>query len=959
MKIYFNHRLEKKQLKKLLFWFHQRYGYCKTRDLADTLKTMGFHYATYAGISLGVDDLQIPPLKTQLLRNAHKEVLQSDVLYQRGEITSIERFQKVIEAWSWTSENVKEEVLHYFKYYQSLNPIYMMAFSGARGNISQVRQLVGMRGLMSDPQGNLIDVPIKNNFREGLSIIEYLISCYGARKGIVDTALKTANSGYLTRRLVEAAQSVTIYNTDCKTHQGIFISNLYDEEGKALSSLEERLTGRVLMETLYIYTRKHKACRIPGYVHNNRSEQNTLAHRNEDVKPSQAKALSKYYTQVQIRSPLTCSSANSKVCQLCYGWDLSQSEIVSLGEAVGTIAAQSIGEPGTQLTMRTFHTGGVFSGDVTQKVVAPSNGYLYISYLCGTKIRTQLGQNAFFSYTSFYIALKCGYTITIYKFPSQTLLFVPPGQYIEQKQIIAEVPQKSYPDMEAHASHYFDTHEDHNEVEVLSDFSGQVYLQSQHEKLTMDTANALNSVERRKQKRKWKTTQGCNLWILCAQKSYLNTSFVRGDKIATGNTLHTGTKLSANAVQTSEIRTSFLRINQNIHPRWYCDYSYTTPQYVQYKGKHALHTWGGYTNTQIKQSTIGKHKYEDKCERSEKVQGGKDFTYLLLNNTIEKEFDIAPTQYQCCNAFTIGTLLRKGSVVTAQVWNFGRTSTQVSIPDYSYTYTASRCPSASAAQPKTQYTQHTGKVPDTSLITELQCKLHESNVHITIKTREVKPYLLSKGATSKLQQWQMVDSCDHLFNLPYNKEKTGDIVQGLPKIEQLFEARKQFYHNPKSLSVKNFFFFRKKGLSAFISSFLAIRNVQNLCVHCIQRVYQSQGISLSDKHVEIIVRRMTSYVLMLHPANTSFLPGEIVQYQLLQTHTFTNTIFIPYIVGITKVSLSNYRTSFLSAASFQETRRILMNSALEGCIDYLDELKQPVILGKTIPAGIAFFYEGV
>ena len=955
MKIYFNHSLEKKQLKKLLFWFHQRYGYCKTRDLADTLKTMGFHYATYAGISLGVDDLQIPPLKTQLLRNAHKEVLQTDVLYQRGEITSIERFQKVIEAWSWTSENVKEEVLHYFKYYQKLNPIYMMAFSGARGNISQVRQLVGMRGLMSDPQGNLIDVPIKNNFREGLSIIEYLISCYGARKGIVDTALKTANSGYLTRRLVEAAQSVTIYNTDCKTHQGIFISNLYDEEGKALSSLEERLTGRVLMENLYIYTRKHKACRIPGYAYNNRSEhseQNTVlyAHRNEDVKPSQAKALSKYYTQVQIRSPLTCSSANSKVCQLCYGWNLSQSEIVSLGEAVGTIAAQSIGEPGTQLTMRTFHTGGVFSGDVTQKVVAPSSGYIYISYPYGTKIRTQLGQNAFFSYTSFYIALKCGYTITIYRFPSQTLLFLPPGQYIQQKQIIAEVPQKAYPDMyaaEAHASH--DTHEEHNEVEVLSDSSGQVYLQSQHDTL-------------RKQKSKWKTTTGCNLWILCAQKSYLSTSFVRGDKIATSNTLHTGTKLSANAVQTSEIRTSFLRINQNIHPRWYCDYCnhsrYTTAQYVQYKGKHALHTWGGYTNTQIKQSTIGKHKYAAKCERSEKVQGGKYFTYLLLNNTVEKEFDVTTTQYEYCNAFTIGTLLRKGSVVTAQVSNFARACTQVSIPDYSYT--ASRCTSVlKYAQPKTQYTQLKGKVPNTSLITELQCKLHESNLHITVKTREVKPYLLSKGATSKVQQWQMVDSCDYLFNLPYNKEKTGDIVQGLPKIEQLFEARKQVYHNPKSLSVKNFFFFRKKGLSAFISSFLAIRNVQNVCVHSIQRVYQSQGISLSDKHVEIIVRRMTSYVLMLHPANTSFLPGEIVQYQLLQTHTFTNTIFIPYIVGITKVSLSNYRTSFLSAASFQETRRILMNSALEGCIDYLDELKQPVILGKTIPAGIAFFYEGV
>jgi hypothetical protein len=243
---------------------------------------------------------------------------------------------------------------------------------------------------------------------------------------------------------------------------------------------------------------------------------------------------------------------------------------------------------------------------------------------------------------------------------------------------------------------------------------------------------------------------------------------------------------------------------------------------------------------------------------------------------------------------------------------------------------------------------------------------------ITIKTRQVKPYLLSTGASSKLQQWQIVDACEYLFQLPYNREKTGDIVQGLPKIEQFFEARKKLYNNPKTLSVKNFFFFRKKGLSAFICTFLAFRNVQNLCLHSVQRVYQAQGILLSDKHIEIIVRRMTSYVLLLHPGNTSFLPGEIIEYQLLRHLTMSaNTsaaspsqvsaenpmIFLPYIIGITKVSLSNYRTSFLSAASFQETRRILMNSALEGCIDYLDELKQPVMLGKTIPAGIAFFYE--
>eukprot|EP00959_Pyramimonas_sp_CCMP1952_P194254 4062231-Pyramimonas_sp.AAC.1 len=175
--------------------------------MVDRLKGLGFHYATEAGISLGIEDLKIPPVKPRLLQNAEEEAQNNEMRFARGKITAVERSQKVIDIWNTTSELLKEEVIHHFRRTDLLNPVYMMAFSGARGNMSQVRQLVGMRGLMSDPQGEIIDLPIKSNFREGLTVTEYIISCYGARKGLVDTALKTANSGYLTRRLVDVAQS--------------------------------------------------------------------------------------------------------------------------------------------------------------------------------------------------------------------------------------------------------------------------------------------------------------------------------------------------------------------------------------------------------------------------------------------------------------------------------------------------------------------------------------------------------------------------------------------------------------------------------------------------------------------------------------------------------------------------------------------------------------------------------
>ncbi len=244
----FNNRVvDKGQLKKLVSWAFSSYGSARTAHMADQLKDLGFRYATKAGVSISVDDLVVPPVKRAMLEAAETEIRLTEARYSRGEITEVERFQKVIDTWNITSESLKDEVVRNFKTTDPLNSVYMMAFSGARGNLSQVRQLVGMRGLMADPQGEIIDLPIKTNFREGLTVTEYIISSYGARKGLVDTALRTADSGYLTRRLVDVSQDVIVRETDCGTTRGVYIKPMVDND-RVLIPLSDRLLGRVVAE---------------------------------------------------------------------------------------------------------------------------------------------------------------------------------------------------------------------------------------------------------------------------------------------------------------------------------------------------------------------------------------------------------------------------------------------------------------------------------------------------------------------------------------------------------------------------------------------------------------------------------------------------------------------------------------------------------------------------------------
>ncbi len=397
-----NRVMDKKSIGQLVDICYRQGGEKATVILSDRLKGIGFHYATMGGISISIDDMIVPEQKEKLLNKAQEDVKTVQNQYEEGLITDGERYNKVIDIWADVTERIADELMRelgsekievpvefrakqevkeiakakgkkagagesakpvpvQYEYQNSLNPMFIMAHSGARGNAQQIRQLAGMRGLMAKPSGEIIETPIKANFREGLSVLEYFISTSGARKGLADTALKTANSGYLTRRLVDVAHDVIVGETDCGTFDGIEVTSLV-EGGEVIEQLGTRILGRVSLEDL----------RDP--------DGEIIVKRNEEVREEHLKKIDEAgYETVRIRSVLTCRSKRG-VCALCYGRDLARGRLVSIGEAVGIIAAQSIGEPGTQLTMRTFHIGGAASRRVEQSTLEARNeGYAKLS----------------------------------------------------------------------------------------------------------------------------------------------------------------------------------------------------------------------------------------------------------------------------------------------------------------------------------------------------------------------------------------------------------------------------------------------------------------------------------------------------------------------------------------------------------------------------------------------------
>nr|AZB86283.1 RNA polymerase beta subunit [Schizachyrium microstachyum] len=421
--VFHNKEIDGTAMKRLISRLIDHFGMGYTSHILDQIKTLGFHQATTTSISLGIEDLLTIPSKGWLVQDAEQQSFLLEKHYYYGAVHAVEKLRQSVEIWYATSEYLKQEMNSNFRITDPSNPVYLMSFSGARGNASQVHQLVGMRGLMADPQGQMIDLPIQSNLREGLSLTEYIISCYGARKGVVDTAVRTADAGYLTRRLVEVVQHIIVRRRDCGTIQGISVS---PQNGMTEKLFVQTLIGRVLADDIYIGSR-------------------CIASRNQDIGIGLVnRFITAFRAQpfraqpIYIRTPFTCRST-SWICQLCYGRSPTHGDLVELGEAVGIIAGQSIGEPGTQLTLRTFHTGGVFTGGTADLIRSPSNGKIQFNEDLVHPTRTRHGQPAFLCYIDLHVTIQSQDILHSVNIPLKSLILVQNDQYVESEQVIAEI----------------------------------------------------------------------------------------------------------------------------------------------------------------------------------------------------------------------------------------------------------------------------------------------------------------------------------------------------------------------------------------------------------------------------------------------------------------------------------------------------------------------------------------
>jgi DNA-directed RNA polymerase subunit beta' len=1222
--IVFNNRMvDKGQLKKLITWSFRHYGTARTAQMADKLKELGFRFATRAGVSISIDDLKIPPIKVEMLKAAEDTITETEAKYTRGEITEVERFQKVIDTWNMTSEALKDQVVINFRENYPLNSVYMMAFSGARGNLSQVRQLVGMRGLMANPQGEIIDLPIKTNFKEGLTVTEYIISSYGARKGLVDTALRTADSGYLTRRLVDVSQDVIVREHDCGTTRGLHVEAMKDGD-RVLISLASRMHGRVLAADVFHPETKE-----------------LIGSRNQQLDEDLIAAITKAEVKsVFARSALTCEAARS-VCQLCYGWSLAHGHLVDLGEAVGIIAAQSIGEPGTQLTMRTFHTGGVFTGEVEKQIHAPFDGTIEFLNLRVRDVRTRHGEEREQVEVNGDLVIhpKGKGKKKVFNLTPGSLLLVADRAEVKAGELLAEIALSKGGRSTEKAT-----------KDVASDLAGEVLFEGiVPEEKTDRQGNMTRSAQR-----------GGLIWVLSGEVYNLPPgaeSVVQNDTHVTIGGVLAETKLvSVNGgvvrlrgerdidIITSSVSLDRAKVEvdtQSGREQYIIAtddnqrFQLLTPPDTKVQNGTAVaelidDRYRTRTGGIIKFSGLDVQKKGKAKQGYEVVQGGtilwvpeeshevnKDISLLIVEdgqyveagtevirdifcgisgiieviqkNDILREITIKPGDLHLLDdpeagQSVTGTIVYPGQkpvpeleavtelryleyvetpegsallirpVIEYQVPDEPNLPSQASVSQAGQQgaielRAVQRVPYKDGERVKsidgvellrTQLVlemdpattspqlaadielvkdEETGElrlqlailesltirrdtagdnlggstytealVVDGQQIapgavvarTEIRCK-HEGIVRgvregaesvrrvsivrdtdrVTIDTngakptvkpgklivsgsqlaegvpspesgqvlevtdssvvlRLARPYRVSPGALLHIDTGDLVQRGDNLVLLVFERSKTGDIIQGLPRIEELLEARKpkepcilnrrtgtvsviynednepteikvidrsgavEEYNlgpgqnllvsdgnevkagheltdgqqNPHEILDVFFNHFREEH-GVFEAALLALQKAQAFLVNQVQSVYQSQGVDISDKHIEVIVRQMTSKVRIDDGGDTTMLPGELQELRQVEQVNEAMSItgaapaeYTPMLLGITKASLNT--DSFISAASFQETTRVLTEAAIEGKSDWLRGLKENVIIGRLIPAGTGF-----
>jgi DNA-directed RNA polymerase subunit beta' len=751
-----NGLLKKKGLQMFVQYCNLRFGLERTVEMLDSLKNVGFLYATRSGLSIGIDDLIIPEEKGDVVESARQEVIRVEQQYLEGAITNGERYNKVIAIWSEATEKISEEMFDGMKDRDKagdFNAVYIMADSGARGSKQQIRQLAGMRGLMAKPSGEIIETPIKANFREGLSVLEYFISTHGARKGLADTALKTADSGYLTRRLVDVSQDVIIAEPDCGTVDGIE-SRAIVEGGEIIEPLRDRIIGRVTLERL-----------IDPF------SGEPIVEVNDEITEELAQQIEEAgFEKLKIRSVLTCASRRG-VCTRCYGRDLATGRMVELGQAVGVIAAQSIGEPGTQLTMRTFHIGGTASR-ISEQSTQEAKYEGTVRFENMQTVETAGGKELVVMNRSGSILVQDSKGRDRERYPVVygARIRVRDGQKVDQGQLLLEWDPYTFSILteEPGTIRFKDIIDGvtvHEDVDEVTGLSQRIIIDSPDEKKqpAVEVRNKDGKVLRKYH-----------------MPSHAHLTVEDGDNVQAGAVL---AKIPRETTKTKDITGGLPRVVELFEAR----------------------------------------RPRDPAVMSE-VDG----------------------------------VVKHGPIVKGQRKIF--------------------------------------VVPDDG---------------------EQREYSVPRGVHINVQEGERVRAGEPLMDGPRDPH---DILK-----------------------------------------VLGARELQKYLVNEIQEVYRLQGVTINDKHIEVIVRQMLRWVKVEEVGDTEFLVDEQVDKfrfdeeneRVIQDSARPAT-GRPLLLGITKASLST--DSFISAASFQETTRVLTEASISGKVDHLRGLKENVTMGRLIPAGTGFDY---
>lgn len=1053
------------------------FGEYSTSYFLDSLKLLGFNYATNAGISINIEDLRIPLLKESLIRIAYEDVEKINDNWYQGKIAETERFKAIIDNWNLLTENLKTQIIDYYKEYDPLNNLYIMAFSGARGNISQVRQLIAMRGLMADQEGNIIDLPIVKNFREGLTSLDYLISSYGARKGIVDTALKTADSGYLTRRLIYLCQDLIIKEINCQTSNGILILR---ETHKNIKNL----LGRFLIS--------YKLSLDAEQISINQVIDNSLLLTLEK---------NKFYS-IKVKSPLTCALRDS-ICQFCYGWDLSDKNLIRLGTTIGIIAAQSIGEPGTQLTMRTFHTGGVFTSQGLSQLKAPFSGKLiFPSNSVFEQFRTLKGELVYKVPKELKIDLINwkGETKQVF-FPSSTYLYINSSTFVKKGTVLAEFSIKLSSSKNKRIKPLFSplegqlkvdrllirsiskqnclkasiTQEDCSvvliagqifpfskginiklshklnkkkaiaEFSIISPFSGfcfvnnnQIILKSREQNLRI----SYSKLERQYKHLHFeifpilKNTQYLDKLTIFA-KGYLfpqfNSNVYSIRKKDTNNKvilfcitdkdvwklnldevnsnidikstpLLLGTSIEIKNAGILVKKDGFRLIFQKIFPIFLRKGSFLHCKKNDFVYKNQIL---GNLITHIEQTqdiVQGLPKIEEIIEArslsNKKVLLNKNGIFLNQENDNRKEIykiylkknqkiiiqsksKLSPTElfvkqlkikipFEKYQTISLVENTFSNNLITyfqGKIWYitklnpFYKPIKSNKLGAYYKFSDKHKNIFSTKGGIKTWQKLYAKNLKEILLdVFELKNKL-ENLTTLKVKnefffnSKKEKDSFIFSNENSQffiLEEFNLINTINHIENYPLQFQPGQYIDIGSSLFEERIDLQKLFkilteYSTNFDGVLKGFL----KGLHKF----------QLILGNSIQAIYESQGVNINNKHIEIVVKQMTSKVMIKEKGDTELIPGEIIKLSLaielwkafqktqkkLRLRNFEMEAFL---FSATKHSL--LKEGFLTAAGFQETRKVLSKAAIEGRIDWLTGLKEAIIVGRQIFAGSSF-----